>query len=115
MGARKADIPTLFFMPHCKIDLYNNMLLANYNNADNDGTAEKGDSCSLLESIVLIGNTLSIYPLRFSSKSMKSKYSGVNSIIEQGFIEIEEKLPTYESNFESFNDTSIHTFSFNKI
>jgi hypothetical protein len=56
---RTAEAPTLFYMPHCPMDLYNNVLHANWT-ADN------------LNRIVVLGNPLSAYKRDFKDISISS-------------------------------------------
>ncbi|KAI9074173.1 hypothetical protein K1719_043854 [Acacia pycnantha] len=66
-GKRQALKPTMFFMPHCELDLYNNLLEANW----------KPD---LLSNVIIFGNSLDryikqheLFSKHFSSNYMKRK------------------------------------------
>lgn len=52
-GKRKAESPTVFFMPHCPLALYNNVLKSNWNP-------------SALSQLIIIGNSFDSYSMRYN-------------------------------------------------
>lgn len=88
---------TLFFMPHCEIELYESFLKANW---------EKRK----LEKMILVGNSLESYALRNSEEKMKKKYVCVFHLSK-----LCSEIPLSNSDFivdNIFNDISVHSFSF---
>lgn len=59
-GKRAVQCPTLFYMPHCCLELYNNMLWANWGPAS-------------LKRIAFIGNNLSSYAEALTDRQMQTR------------------------------------------
>ncbi|EYU42942.1 hypothetical protein MIMGU_mgv1a011643mg [Erythranthe guttata] len=99
-GRRKAIEPTLFFMPHCEAELYDNLLEANWG-ADN------------LNRVVIFGNSFGEYE-RIVSLSQRSirKHSWRHILAVKGITE-EFGIDTSFSDefFRAFNGSSWHFFS----
>ena len=90
---RRVEGLTLFYMPHCDLFLYNNLLYANW------GTR--------IGSVMLIGNSLISVLADKSSSELNRKYKYV-SLCEQMIREIPfPQLPEYRS---VFNNISLMTF-----
>ncbi|KAL9142493.1 hypothetical protein ABFS82_14G173100 [Erythranthe guttata] len=98
-GRRKAIEPTLFFMPHCEAELYDNLLEANWG-ADN------------LNRVVIFGNSFGEYE-RIVSLSQRSirKHSWRHILAVKGITE-EFGIDTSFSDefFRAFNGSSWHFF-----
>ncbi|KAL7083723.1 hypothetical protein ACP275_14G180400 [Erythranthe tilingii] len=99
-GRRKAIEPTLFFMPHCEAELYDNLLEANWG-ADN------------LNRVVIFGNSFGQYEQIVSlSQSLIRKHSWRHILAVKGITE-EFGIDTSFSDefFRAFNGSSWHFFS----
>lgn len=53
-GSRRVHVPTVFYMPHCEVGLYNNVLLANL------------EPWSCLSQVLILGNSFHKYQERWS-------------------------------------------------
>lgn len=97
-GRREAERPTLFFMPHCEAELYNNLLEANWR-------PER------LDRMVVFGNSFERYHsfvTEFRS-SVVGRFSGY--VLEAGRFVEEVGIDTVsEDFFRAFHDTSWHFF-----
>ncbi|XP_050231923.1 protein SENSITIVITY TO RED LIGHT REDUCED 1 [Mercurialis annua] len=97
-GRRCAAKPTLFYMPHCEAELYNNLLQANWD-------------MELLNCIALFGNSFQVY--RYFSEFRNSTI--VNSsryIMSVREFTCEYKIKTDSDDyFAAFHDSSWHFFS----
>ncbi|ORX50287.1 hypothetical protein BCR36DRAFT_326860 [Piromyces finnis] len=93
-GKRNINKMTLFYMPHCNYNLYNNVLGTNW---------ELGK----LSKLILIGNDFSIYDENMVSSKLESEAPFLKAILpltkKVAFPEL------FESN-DIFNNTSIHFF-----
>lgn len=98
-GRRQASKPTLFFMPHCDAELYDNLLLANWR-------------AYLLNQIVLFGNSFSEYERMASfchNPSLADTRKHICAI--QRFTK-EYAISTVEDDyFRAFNNSSWHFFN----
>jgi hypothetical protein len=91
---RGVDTPTLFYMVHCSMTMYNNLLWANW--------SEKQ-----LHNVVLVGNPLSSYHLRLPEKQLIKQAYYIHQILP---LCIEFPMPTSFHRDNVFNDTAIHHF-----
>jgi len=91
-GKRTIVNKTLFFMPHCDLPLYNNLLWANWNIVN-------------LSKLLIIGNTLSDYDL-YPISNLKKLASYVHFVIQ--FVTEVKILDNLE--YSGMNDMSIHYF-----
>ncbi|KAH6811269.1 sensitivity to red light reduced protein [Perilla frutescens var. hirtella] len=95
---RQAVKPTMFFMPHCEVELYNNLLEANW-------------EVDQLNRLIIFGNSFGEYEhhasLFKSSAVAKSRKHvlGIRSFTE------ELRVNTSSNDFRAFNCTSWHFFS----
>eukprot|EP01129_Flabellula_baltica_P015359 TRINITY_DN7729_c0_g1_i1.p1 TRINITY_DN7729_c0_g1~~TRINITY_DN7729_c0_g1_i1.p1 ORF type:complete len:253 (+),score=34.93 TRINITY_DN7729_c0_g1_i1:105-863(+) len=103
-GFRTVDTPTLFYMPHCPMELYSNVIAANVK--------------SNLSNVVIIGNSISQYDIMAVDRDKYSK-SIIPTLISVDSLMVERKLGDsknihndcfYNSwlisfNMEFFNDT----------
>ncbi|XXG78100.1 hypothetical protein AAC387_Pa08g2115 [Persea americana] len=97
-GRREAERPMLFFMPHCEVELYNNLLEANWR-------PER------LNRMVVFGNSFERYHSFVSEFkcSVVGKYSGY--VLEARRFAEEVGIDTVcEDFFRAFHDTSWHFF-----
>ncbi len=84
---RKVSVATIFFMPHCEIFMYENVLKANLKH---------------LQMIYIIGNSFDL--LRRKSEFIEEKVS----------VSSELKICDQLSSNVVWNDTSVHSFSSEK-
>ena len=97
-GRREALKPTMFFMPHCEAELYNNLLQANW-------------KLNLLRNMVLFGNSFETY----EENASLCKNSPINSmehiLAVRGFTR-EFRIKTISDDYyNAFHDSSWHFFS----
>lgn len=89
--------PILYYMIHCNISLYSNILNIHWNE---------------LNSIIIIGNTLTAYDTTLiTSKDRKEK---INCVLLLSKYIISKQLPIGDDDsclYSAFNDTSINTFN----
>ncbi|XP_014250930.1 SRR1-like protein isoform X2 [Cimex lectularius] len=98
MGKRKATKSTLFFLPHCPRELFNNILLANW-----------GES---LANCIIAGNNLASIVESTPSRSLKNEFPYlVNSFEHAEIIEVKN---TFQF-LDVFNDMAVHVFPNKKI
>ncbi|KAH7513192.1 hypothetical protein FEM48_Zijuj12G0170300 [Ziziphus jujuba var. spinosa] len=97
-GRRLAQNPTLFFMPHCEAELYNNLLQSNW---------EEG----FLNHIALFGNSFETYEQHFSVfKNSKVAESAKHILGVRKFTD-EFRIQTVSDDyFAAFHDSSWHFF-----
>jgi hypothetical protein len=82
---------TLFYLPHGSLQMYNNLLYANW-------------SLSKLSMISIIGNSFSNYYLRLTDNKLITNAFYLHQLKDH-YMEI-----TFPSLYDSFNDTSVHVF-----
>ncbi|KAK4253846.1 hypothetical protein QN277_010469 [Acacia crassicarpa] len=96
-GRRQALKPTVFFMPHCEAELYNNLLQANW-------------KLNLLGNMVLFGNSFETYKQvsEFNSPVLNS----MGHILAARKFTNEFRIETISDDyFNAFHDSSWHFFS----
>ncbi|KAK9282804.1 hypothetical protein L1049_011026 [Liquidambar formosana] len=98
-GRRQALKPTLFFMPHCEAELYDNLLQANWR-------------AEMLNHIVLFGNSFESYEQYVSEfKSSAIVDSAKHILAVQRFTD-EFRINTVSDDyFGAFHDSSWHIFN----
>ncbi|KAJ8903647.1 hypothetical protein NDN08_004749 [Rhodosorus marinus] len=89
-----AASPTLFFMPHCPRQLYNNVLQSNW-------------KATQLSNAMIIGNKFSNYYLQIRPRQMRSYLETSEAIMEEKAIDVEYKTEWYNA----FNDQAVITFA----
>lgn len=98
-GRRRALRPTLFFMPHCEAELYDNLLQANW-------------TVELLNRMVLFGNSFSVYQHYSSMISNSTITSSRQHILHVSkFVQELEITTISDDYFRAFNGSSWHFFS----
>ncbi|KAL2320093.1 hypothetical protein Fmac_029062 [Flemingia macrophylla] len=98
-GRREALKPTLFFMPHCEAELYNNLLQANW-------------KLDLLKNIVLIGNSFETYEQHASlCKNSPILNSSGNIFAARGFTKAFRIQIVSDDYYFAFHDSSWHFFN----
>ncbi|KAF8395661.1 hypothetical protein HHK36_019611 [Tetracentron sinense] len=96
-GRRKALKPTLFFMPHCEAELYNNLLQANW-------------QAELLNRAVVFGNSFKIYK-QFASEFKSSVVVSAKHVLAVHKFMNEFGIETVSDEFfGAFHDSSWHFF-----
>ncbi|PIM98676.1 hypothetical protein CDL12_28839 [Handroanthus impetiginosus] len=98
-GRRQALKPTLFFMPHCEAELYDNLLEANW-------------GVDQLNRIIVFGNSFGEYEQHVSlCKSSDMARARKHILAVRSFAE-EFKVTTFsDDSFRAFNGSSWHFFS----
>ncbi|XVE86164.1 hypothetical protein DITRI_Ditri18aG0013800 [Diplodiscus trichospermus] len=105
-GRRQAMEPTLFFMPHCEAELYNNLLQANW-------------GMESLNRVALFGNSFETYEQHVSFKYYDQEVSFLNSSVSESVSRIlaargftdEFRIKTVSDDyFAAFHDSSWHFF-----
>ncbi|XP_022764778.1 protein SENSITIVITY TO RED LIGHT REDUCED 1-like [Durio zibethinus] len=105
-GRRQAKKPTLFFMPHCEAELYNNLLQANW-------------GVESLNRVALFGNSFETYEQHVSFKYYDQEVSFMDSSIVESVTHIlaartftdEVRIKTVSDDyFAAFHDSSWHFF-----
>ncbi|CAL1263062.1 unnamed protein product [Larinioides sclopetarius] len=96
---RTAFSKTIFFMPHCDLPLYNNLLWANW-------------SKEPLSKLILIGNSFQQYLLDRTGKYLKEKAVYVNYASK--FV-TETKIVNDFKFLDIFNNLSVHCFHINAL
>ncbi|KAK4754479.1 hypothetical protein SAY87_002583 [Trapa incisa] len=95
-GRRNVLKPTLFFMPHCEADLYNNLLQANW-------------SADSLKRIALFGNSFHTYKL--ASELNGSIVQSAKHVLAAAEFADEFKVEIVSDDFlRAFHDSSWHFF-----
>ncbi|KAF0719997.1 Aste57867_648 [Aphanomyces stellatus] len=98
-GQRRADLKTLFFMPHCGKKLYQNVLLTNW-----------GED---LRHIVLLGNSFAAYDDRVVAAADRcaSIFSAVLPYLREVSVgKVSKSWDEYVQYDAAFNDMSLHVF-----
>ncbi|OQR87850.1 hypothetical protein ACHHYP_07990 [Achlya hypogyna] len=104
-GQRRATTRTLFFMPHCGKQLYQNVLLANWGQ---DGLAK----------IAVLGNSFEAYDDRVVQASARqaSIFSALVPYTTEVSLGSCEKSDLDHFQYDAaFNDTSLHIFSIDRL
>ncbi|XP_020276426.1 protein SENSITIVITY TO RED LIGHT REDUCED 1 [Asparagus officinalis] len=106
-GRREVKVPTLFFMPHCEVQLYDNLLDANW-------------GCENLNKMVILGNSFGEYERYVEEKkgasgSVKVEEAGKRVIGSRRFVrevrlEGGEDCDDDNGFFRAFHDISWHFF-----
>ncbi|KAK8661962.1 hypothetical protein V6N13_091550 [Hibiscus sabdariffa] len=105
-GRREAKKPTLFFMPHCEAELYNNLLQANR-------------GVEALNQVALFGNSFETYEQHVSFKYYNQEVSFMDSSVAESVTHIlaarrftdEFRIETISDDyFAAFHDSSWHFF-----
>ncbi|KAA8516972.1 hypothetical protein F0562_017210 [Nyssa sinensis] len=96
-GRRQALKPTLFFMPHCEAELYDNLLQANWR-------------VDLLNHIVLFGNSFNSYE-QYVSLNSTVVHSRKHILAVRKFVKELEIKTVSDDYFRAFLDSSLHFFS----
>ncbi|KAF8810135.1 hypothetical protein BYT27DRAFT_7162283 [Phlegmacium glaucopus] len=86
------NVPTICFMPHCDLDLYESLLQSNWNRAQ-------------LSNIFLIGNHLEMY---LENKSKRALESGSPCLLQIAPLLDCRPLPASDSWPTAFNNISVH-------
>ncbi|CAK7336540.1 unnamed protein product [Dovyalis caffra] len=97
-GRRRATKPTLFYMPHCEAELYNNLLLANW-------------ELELLNHIVLFGNSFEMYEFLTEIKNSIIVDSTGHILAARKFADEYVIKTVSDDYFAAFHDSSWHFFS----
>ncbi|KAG7032652.1 Protein SENSITIVITY TO RED LIGHT REDUCED 1, partial [Cucurbita argyrosperma subsp. argyrosperma] len=98
-GRRCAQKPTMFFMPHCEAELYNNLLQENW-------------TVELLNHVVLFGNSFEIYEQFVSEFKNSPVVDSAKYILASRKFSREIKIKTLSDEyFGAFHDSSWHFFS----
>ncbi|XP_061362389.1 protein SENSITIVITY TO RED LIGHT REDUCED 1-like [Gastrolobium bilobum] len=98
-GRREALKPTLFFMPHCEAELYNNLLQANW-------------KLNLLRNMVLFGNSFETYEQHVSVCKNSPIVNSVGHILAVRRFTNEFRIETVSDDYyNAFHDSSWHFFS----
>ncbi|NXH11440.1 SRR1L protein, partial [Bucco capensis] len=90
---------TLFYMVHCGNALYNNLLWRNW-------------APEPLSKMVIIGNSFKGIDERLLPRILKRDYSYIAKVLE---VTEEVSLPTHPQYLDTFSDTSIHWFPWEKL
>ncbi|KAL1339561.1 hypothetical protein AAHE18_U047100 [Arachis hypogaea] len=97
-GRREAQKPTMFFMPHCEAELYNNLLQANW-------------KLNLLRNMVLFGNSFETYK-EHASLCKNSRVNSMEHILSVRRFTTEFRIKTVSDDYyNAFHDSSWHFFS----
>ncbi|PSS24322.1 Protein SENSITIVITY TO RED LIGHT REDUCED like [Actinidia chinensis var. chinensis] len=100
-GRRQALKPTLFFMPHCEAELYDNLLQANWR-------------VDMLKRVVLFGNSFETYEQYVSVFKNSTVVNLRKHILAVRRFTKEFGIKTVSDDyFRAFHDLSWHFFSFN--
>jgi len=98
-GRREALKPTMFFMPHCEAELYNNLLQANW-------------KLNLLKNIVLFGNSFETYEQHVSLCKNSPIVNSMGYILAARGFTNEFRIQTVSDDYyNAFHDSSWHLFS----
>ncbi|KAJ9179568.1 hypothetical protein P3X46_011343 [Hevea brasiliensis] len=97
-GRRRVTKPTIFYMPHCEAELYNNLLQANW-------------GVDLLNCIVLFGNSFELYRYLSEFRNSTLVDSSRHIVAVREFTH-EYVIKTISNDyFAAFHDSSWHFFS----
>ncbi|XP_008847246.2 SRR1-like protein [Nannospalax galili] len=91
--------PTVFYMPHCGMALYNNLLWSNW-------------STAALSRTVIIGNSFRSLEERLLTRILQKSYPYIAKILK-GLKEL--ALPQTPQYMDTFNDMSVHWFPVSKL
>ncbi|XP_004514476.1 protein SENSITIVITY TO RED LIGHT REDUCED 1 [Cicer arietinum] len=98
-GKREALKPTMFFMPHCEAELYNNLLRANW-------------KPNLLKNMVLFGNSFETYEQHVSLCKNSPIQNSLGYILAVRSFANEFRIETISDDYyNAFHDSSWHFFS----
>lgn len=98
-GQRQVSRPTMFFMPHCEVELHNNLLLANWR-------------VNFLKQIALLGNSFEAYERHAAEfKNSVVADSGNHVLAAQRFTKEAKIDVVTEDYFGAFHDLSWHFFN----
>ncbi|KAK7314190.1 hypothetical protein VNO77_39403 [Canavalia gladiata] len=98
-GRREAIKPTMFFMPHCEAELYNNLLHANW-------------KPNLLSNMVIFGNSFETYEQHGSFCKNSPILNSMEHILAARRFTNEFRIETISNDYyNAFHDTSWHFFS----
>ncbi|KAJ6392882.1 hypothetical protein OIU77_022378 [Salix suchowensis] len=97
-GRRRVTKPTLFYMPHCEAELYNNLLQANW-------------ELELLNHIVLFGNSFEMYEFLSEIKKSFVVDSTGHILAARKFTEEYVIKIASDDYLTAFHDSSWHFFS----
>lgn len=98
-GQRQASKPTLFFMPHCEAELYDNLVQANWRT-------------DCLNNVVLFGNSFGTYEEHVSEFRGSTLVDSSRHILAVRKFTHEFAIKTVSDDyFAAFHDTSWHFFS----
>lgn len=95
-GRRRAEKPTLFFMPHCEAELYDNLIELNWKERS-------------LDRIALFGNSFEMYALNSEFKGSLVLRCAKHVVAVSKFAD-EFKITAVSDLFASFHDSSWHFF-----
>ncbi|OUM61732.1 hypothetical protein PIROE2DRAFT_27112, partial [Piromyces sp. E2] len=93
-GRRNINKMTLFYMPHCNYNLYNNVLGTNW-------------ELDKLSKLILIGNDFSMYDENMVSSKFESEAPFLKAILP---LTKKVAFPDIFENNDIFNNTTIHFF-----
>ncbi|PQQ20894.1 protein SENSITIVITY TO RED LIGHT REDUCED 1 [Prunus yedoensis var. nudiflora] len=97
-GRRQAEKPTMFFMPHCEAELYDNLLQANW-------------EARLLNCTVLFGNSFETYKQHLSEYKNSAIVDSTRHILAVRKFTDEFRIKTIsDTYFSAFHDSSWHFF-----
>ncbi|GAB6025401.1 hypothetical protein CHUAL_011146 [Chamberlinius hualienensis] len=97
-GKRCVKIPTLFYMPHCAKELYNNLLWANWSPS--------------LSNLVILGNSFNHMMDNLPYRQFHNNWNYISKAVP--LVEEFGIFNSFRYN-DIFNDTAIHIFSKSKI
>lgn len=97
-GKKKVDSPTLFYMPHCAKELYNNLLWANWS--------------PTLSKLVILGNS---FNHMMDSLPLRQFHQNWNYISKAGPLVEEYSVKNCFRYNDIFNDTAVHIFPKTKM
>ncbi|KAL6272091.1 hypothetical protein ACE6H2_022783 [Prunus campanulata] len=97
-GRRQVEKPTMFFMPHCEAELYDNLLQANW-------------EARLLNCTVLFGNSFETYEQHLSEYKNSAIVDSTRHILAVRKFTDEFRIKTIsDTYFSAFHDSSWHFF-----
>lgn len=101
-GRREANEPTLFFMPHCPLELYSNVVFANRER---------------LENIMIVGNSLVHYANRLEQNEHTKLLKHLQQFWEEHPIALpRDEISQLPGHFEqAFNDSAVTFFGKTKV
>ncbi|XP_057458443.1 protein SENSITIVITY TO RED LIGHT REDUCED 1 [Lotus japonicus] len=98
-GRREALSPTMFFMPHCEAELYNNLLQANW-------------KLNNLKNMVLFGNSFEEYEQHASICKYSPIINSMGHVLAARRFTKEFRIETISDDYyNAFHDSSWHFFS----